>query len=43
MKDRKIAAEGTPKQIISSGIITDVFGAGIKRFSDDEGDYLITV
>ena len=43
MKDRKIAAEGTPDQIISSGIITEVFGVGIKRFSDDEGDYLITV
>ncbi len=43
MKDRKIVSEGTPDEIISSGIIEKVFDVSIKKFSDENGEYLVTV
>ena len=42
MQDRKIVSEGTPDEIISSGIIEQVFNVSVKRFSDETGEYLIT-
>ncbi len=41
MKDRKIVRAGTPDEIIRSGIIESVFGVEIKKFSDENGDYII--
>ena len=43
MQDRKVVSEGTPNEIISSGIIEKVFDVSIKKFSDENGEYLVTV
>jgi iron complex transport system ATP-binding protein len=43
MKDRKIVTVGTPDEIIASGVVEDVFGVKIKKFSDENGEYIITV
>lgn len=41
MNDRKIVAQGTPDECLSSHIIEDVFHTTYKKFSDEEGDYYI--
>lgn len=39
MKDRKIAAQATPKECLRQRIIEDIFEVRIKEFSDAEGSY----
>lgn len=39
MKDRKIAATGTPKECLQQHVIEDVFHTRWKRFTDEEGEY----
>ena len=43
MKDRKIVKTGSPSEIINSEIPWDIFGVRVRKFSDEEGEYLVTV
>jgi len=43
MKDRKIVKTGSPSEIINSEIPRDIFGVKVRKFSDEEGEYLVTV
>ncbi len=43
MNDRKIVKTGSPSEIINSNIPQDIFGVRIKKFSDESGEYLVTV
>jgi len=43
MKDRKIVKTGSPSEIINSEIPRDIFGVRVRKFSDEEGEYLVTV
>ncbi len=43
MNNRKIVSTGTPEEIISSGIIESVFGATVKKFSDETGEYIVVM
>lgn len=43
MKDRKIAAAGTPEECMQQHIIEDVFETQYKKFSDSDGDYYFFV
>lgn len=39
MKDRKIAAAGTPEECLQQHVLEYVFETGYKKFSDEDGDY----
>jgi iron complex transport system ATP-binding protein len=39
MRDRKIVAQGTPKECLESRVLEEVFETGVKVFSDSEGEY----
>ncbi|MBP8968921.1 MAG: ABC transporter ATP-binding protein, partial [Lachnospiraceae bacterium] len=43
MKDRKIVKTGSPSEIINSEIPRDIFGVRVRKISDEEGEYLVTV
>ncbi|MBO7335775.1 MAG: ABC transporter ATP-binding protein [Lachnospiraceae bacterium] len=39
MQDRVVKGTGTPRELLGSGLIEEVFGVKIKKFTDDEGDH----